>query len=136
LTENATTFKIILANEKSEMVQHIEDVTSQKHNNLIKENIKAAEILLQECYDKAKSFGRDRIGKIYVAKSDTHYKIPITLFDDKYGIMTITLPPKKSIESITVFVRNIDKGVLEDSIDHFDRIWEYLSKEKRVTEIK
>ena len=84
------------------------------------------------------------IGRIEVGDSGTLFRSSIVVCksadNSKWGWITITLPPEKSIDMVTIEIEynadNAEKDNLMHNVyDHFDEVWEIATSKNKVLEI-
>lgn len=135
---NCSTIKVLISQEGSKIVSQIEDLSSHFQKNLISEEIRQSKSMLYDIYYEVYQLKKGQpIGKIEIGSYDTHYKMPMIIIDDNFAKLTITLPPKRAMNSTSFELRKLDDDcLLTDTVKHFDTIWGYLKDHNKIKEIE
>jgi hypothetical protein len=134
--EKKVLIQIIVGTKESEYVTDVEELESEDRENQISGEISTTESFLKE-YLKiaARNRNPDLIGKIQIGYSTTQLRSSIILVDDDWGWLTLSLPPKRALQTVSFLLRKAENGILEDCINHFDKTWDILERKHKVLEI-
>ncbi|MGB8507724.1 MAG: DUF4062 domain-containing protein [Pyrinomonadaceae bacterium] len=82
---------------------------------------------------RSKNPSHSRMGTISIGYYTTHLRSTIILCDDSWGWLTITLPPFKASETLSLELHQTgSECFLSDCIRHFDRTWEIIESRNDV----
>jgi hypothetical protein len=69
------------------------------------------------------------LGTIWLGYFTTHLRSSIVLCDEDWGWLTLVLPPRRAVGSISFELKDSGEAALiKQCITHFDRIWEIVTK--------
>lgn len=123
LIKKNATIKLLIAKENSETVEDVELIESNYSKGHITNEIRSTKDQLKEMCIKANGNG-----KIWFGQYRTLIRNSIIICDKSWGWLTLSYPPKGSVESISL---ELDSGkLLEDCIKHFDKIWKRSNPKK------
>jgi hypothetical protein len=75
-------------------------------------------------------------GAISVGYYTTHLRSTMILCDNRWGWLTITLPPLRAAETLSLELQQTEREcLLNDCIRHFDRTWDIIESRNHVTRI-
>lgn len=129
LREQRAFIRILLAQPNLQFVSDVEETESPHRLGKISDEIYGVEGLLSEYVEEAMS-GRstEEVGKVKIGYYTTHLRSSLILCDDSWGWLTLNLPPKRAVQSPSLELSHVDKGLLEDCIKHFDRCWKIVEE--------
>ena len=128
--------RVLLAEPGSQFVSDVEETESPYRVGQIGPEIRNVERLLSEYVEEAASGRRiEEVGKVEIGYYTTHLRSPLILCDESWGWLTLNLPPKRAVQSVSLELSQANHGLLEDCIRHFDRCWEIAEQRGRVLKI-
>jgi hypothetical protein len=128
--------ELLIATAGSEFVRDIEEVESLHRTGQISLEIKQIETLLREYVEDAvETMPKNITPKVFLGYFTTHLRSSITICDDTWAMLTLNLPPKRSVETTSFELENRKDGLLNDVIAHFNKAWSLSVKNNRVTRI-
>lgn len=114
LIKNNAIVKLLIAQENSETVEDVETIENYR-KGIISDNIVFTKDQLKKMCIEANGNG-----KIWFGQYRTLIRNSIIICDKNWGWLTLSYPPKKAIESITL---ELGPGkLLEDCLIHFNKI--------------
>ncbi len=133
LAKNNASILCMLSDSPSQYIHETEIIESDYRVGQIKDEMKQVVNLLKEYIEdaKKKSHGQTTC-KVSIAYFNTQLRLPMILCDQSYGWVTLTLPPKRSSQSVSLELLPAKDGLLEDCLNHFNRIWNLLEKAGKV----
>jgi hypothetical protein len=132
--------KILIATPLSQLVVDIEEAESQHRSGEISSEIYQVKKLLREYVDEAaKKMSGEALNryspKIYLGHFGTHLRASIIMCDDKWTLLTLNLPPKRSVETVSFELVDCNNGLMRDVVCHFDKAWEFAANQGNIIEI-
>lgn len=136
LADNASTLLVIFAMQGG--LVYDEDIEAKKQsgiNESVIKDVAASCALLSEYLREASSIAQRServVGTIEVGFFDIHNRVPMLICDSCYAAFHLSLPPKRSNESVFFEVEGgesvplKDGRLIHDLITHFDLNWNYL----------
>lgn len=126
--ENNANILILLSTETSDFTNEIEQIESRNTGEIAHE-IEQVKTILNRCLSEAKKNTSGQcIGKFTIKHFTSHLRIPFVICDDEYAWITLTLPPARSVQSISFEAIKTEKGLLRNCINHFDEIWSIINE--------
>lgn len=119
---NNVTFKFLLSSPESKIVENVELVEGSGRIGKVAREIESSISLIND-YNNLHANGRICVQYI----PDEMFRTVLIICDNKYGIATLNVPPRRSGEAYKIEMFNSEKGLLRDYIKYFDSCWE-LSK--------
>lgn len=136
LREQRALIRVLLADPDSQFVSDVEETESPHRVGQIGPEIRNVERLLLEYLEEASSGRRvEEVGKIKIGYYTTHLRSSLILCDETWGWLTLNLPPKRAVQSVSLELSQVGNGLLEDCIKHFDRCWEIAEQHGRARQI-
>jgi hypothetical protein len=131
LHEQRALIRVLLAEPHSEFVLDIEEVESETRSGHISPEIERVKSLLQEY---AKEVGKYS-GNIQLAYYSTQLRFSIILCDNNWGWVTLNIPPKRAVQSISFEIYAKEAGLFSDFAKHFDKVWHIMEERNQVVNI-
>lgn len=136
LRKQRALIRVLLAEPDSQFVSDVEETESPYRVGQISAEIRNVERLLSEYVEEAASGRRvEEIGKVEIGYYTTHLRSSLILCDESWGWLTLNLPPKRAVQSVSLELSQANRGLLKDCIRHFDRCWEIAEQHGRVLKI-
>jgi hypothetical protein len=127
---------VLLAQPNSDFVGDVEESESSARNGQISPEIEQAKKLLSEYLNEAAKKAGRKVGTFKVGHYGTHLRCSLVLCDDKWGWLTLNLPPKRAIETASFELTPTAEGLLTDCKNHFDTTWKIAEKKKNVQTVE
>lgn len=134
--------RVLLPQADSDFVKDVgeserEGEGGEIRRNEIAQEIKEAEARFSEYVAEAAKIKPTALtGSISVGYYTTHLRSTLILCDNKWGWLTITLPPLRASETLSLELEQTESEcLLNDCIRHFDRAWNIIEMRKNVTRI-
>ncbi|WP_217240009.1 DUF4062 domain-containing protein [Streptomyces sp. AC555_RSS877] len=70
------------------------------------------------------SLPQDSVGTVEIGYFTTHLRSTLVLCDDRWGWLTLTLPPARAPETASLVLNGGERSLLNTCVRHFDRTWE------------
>jgi hypothetical protein len=127
--ENNSNILILLTNPNSDFTKEIELVECRKEGEIAHE-IEQVKTTLNKCLNEAKKNTNNLCnGKFTIKHFNSQLRFPMVICDDEYAWITLTLPPARSVQSISFEAINTENGFLSSCIRHFDEIWSTIDNQ-------
>lgn len=138
LTERKADLRVLVAAPHSEFVRDVEESESPCRAEKITQEIETTAALLREYYSKAQSkqTAGKKIGAIEIRHYTTHFRLSMTICDDCWAWLTLSLPPKRAVQSMSLELSGKNHQLLRDCIEHFDKAWQLAESRGDVGSIK
>jgi hypothetical protein len=131
--ENNANMSVIISLPKTDFTREIELIESRKIGEISNE-IEQVKTILNRCLKEAmKNTNNQSIGRFTIKQFNTQLRIPYIICDDKYAWITLTLPPARSVQSISFEAAYSDNGLLKKCINNFDEIWSTIDVNKEIS---
>jgi hypothetical protein len=127
---------VLLAQPNSVFVRDVEESESDSRVGQISPEIEQTKNLLLEYLKDAASKAKKKTGMVQIGHYGTHLRCSLVLCDDKWGLLTLNLPPKRAVETVSFELTSTPEGLLIDCLNHFNRTWEWAKKMNQVQELK
>jgi hypothetical protein len=128
--ENNANILILLTNPNSDFTKEIEHIESRNQGEIGHE-IEQVKTILNRCLNEAKkNTNNNSNGKFSIKYFNSQLRFPMVICDEKYAWITLTLPPARSVQSISFEAIKSEKGLLNNCMRHFDEIWASIDNEK------
>ncbi len=136
LVNNKAFVRVLLATPGSEFVEDTEEAESPTRAGMISRQIHEVEALLREYHAEALEVAGSNqvVGKLKLGKFRTQLRSSLIICDDKWGWLTLNLPPRRAIDSLSIEVVPVKSGLLEDLVGHFQMVWDQVESAGSVQE--
>jgi hypothetical protein len=137
--------RVLLPQPESEFVKDVgeserEGVGGEHRRQEIAQEIREAEDRFSEYMAEARisqTPSRPDLGSIMVGYYTTHLRSTLILCDNSWGWLTITLPPLRASETLSLeLCRTGGDCLINDCLRHFDRAWKIVDLRKDVRKIE
>ena len=138
LVERNCNVKVLIAQEESDFVKEVESLEGPDRKEQISTEIEHTKTRLKEIVRLANEQSQrstQSIGRIWIGRYNTALRGSLIICDNSWGWYTPNLPPKRAIESVSLEIEQVAKGLLEDCINHFDAVWKMCSNNGQIEEI-
>jgi hypothetical protein len=139
---NNARIRVLLPQPDSDFVKDVgeserEGEGGEIRRNEIAQEIREADARFSEYMAEAKIIQPiSAIGSISVGYYTTHLRSTMILCDNTWGWLTITLPPLRASETLSMELQQTEREcLLNDCIRHFDRTWDVVEMRKHVKRI-
>ncbi len=139
---NGCAIRLLVPELQSVFLQDVEQSESKDaYREPISDEIMKVRRRLREAIGEARRlssrhYKADRLGSVHVGYFTTHLRSTMILCDDKWGWLTVTLPPARAPQTPSFELSNAGQHtLLEACILHFDRTWEVVSERGNVENI-
>lgn len=133
--------RVLVPKPESELVRDVGESEREGDGGKIRgaeisQEIREADARFSEYMDEAKKINSSLTGGISIGHYTTHLRSTMILCDDKWGWLTITLPPLRASETLSFELHYTESECfLRDCIRHFDRTWEIIESRNDVKRI-
>jgi hypothetical protein len=124
--ENNARISIIIASPNSDFIKDTEAIESRNHGEIDSEIDQVKSLLSNLKQEVLKNTNNQSTGVVNIKHFRAQYRLPLIIIDDSVAWLTITLPPKKSTQSPSLLIRNVESGLLNNCVHHFDELWSQL----------
>jgi len=129
LIKNRADIRILVGKPDSEFIADVEDIESQHRKNTISEEIDKVQKFCREILDESRLKSKSMpIGKIKVRFFRTHLRSSLIMVDNSWAWMTLNLPPKRALQSLSFELAGNPDGLFEDANAHFESVWKWAGK--------
>jgi len=130
--KNRAYVKVLLAMSGTDFVKDVEEAEAATRMGQIGHELDQVEKLLVEYLtDASREEPGGFHGKIEIGRFRTHLRSSLIICDDNWGKLTLSLAPKRAVQTPAIEMKLCSGGLLADCVQHFDRIWE-LSRESEL----
>jgi len=138
------TMRVLIPKPESDFVRDVgeserEGKGGEERREEIFQEIGEADRRLSEYLAEANRLGskdKSQLGTVLIGYFTTHLRSTLILCDDKWGWLTITLPPLRASETLSFELSQVgSECILSDCIRHFDRTWDIIESRNDVTRL-
>jgi len=141
---NGAILRVLVPERSSQFLQDVEESERRPSGDKIADEIARVEDRLLSCVRQAQEeqVGSKRIRGAYLGHFSTHLRSTIILCDsridnNKWGWLTVTLPPLRAVQTASFEMRDIgDEPLIISCHKHFERVWEIAESRNQIKELK
>lgn len=135
--KNRAYVKVLLGTSGSDFVKDVELAEAATRAGQINHELEQVEKLLIEYLTDATSGDPGGLhGKIEIGHFQTQFRSSLIICDDNWCKLTLSLAPKRAVQTPAMELKHCSGGLLIDCVQHFDRIWQLSQKNGFVREIQ
>lgn len=136
LKDQRALIRVLVAEPNSQFVSDVESAESPHRAGQISREIETVKRLLYEFVAEASSgTTTGEIGRVEFGYFTTQLRSSLILCDDNWGWLTLNLPPKRAVQTVSFELYRVDNGLILDCIHHFDKSWELAEQRGECAEI-
>lgn len=132
---NGVNLRVLIAMPDSQFVKDIERVESAARAGRITQEIVSVEMLLSEYLADAGKKATGAVGTVMLGHYSTDLRCSIVLCGNKWGWLTLNLPPARAVETCSFELEVVPNGLLATAEKHFEQVWKLAAEDGHVKAI-
>ena len=135
--KNRAYVKVLLATSGSDFVKDVEEAEAATRAGQICHELDQVEKLLVEYLtDASRADPGGFHGKIDIGHFQTQLRSSLIICDDGWGKLTLSLAPKRAVQTPALELKACPGGLLSDCVQHFDCIWNLAQDKGQVRPVQ